>query len=231
MSDLITLESVDVDGAIRESAEAAGMDRRSMLKRGAVAGGGFIAAGTLFSGLASPASAAISTRRPSAKNDGKIGNYALTLEYLEAAFYAEAVKNAAFQGPEQERFARVVANHEAKHVKGLKRLLGSAAVKEPKFDFGDTTTAAKFLATAVALEDTGVAAYAGQGPNIKSRTIVKAALSIHSVEARHAAWARYLLNPAGLVTKSADLPAPATYDKALSEKTVLSAVGKLDFIQ
>src|SRR3712207_9003728 len=53
------------------------------------------------------------------------------------------------------------------HVKTLRQVLGSAAIKKPRFDFGDTVTdSAKFAATAQVLEDTGVAAYAGQGPNI-----------------------------------------------------------------
>ena len=46
-------------------------------------------------------------------------------------------------------------------------MLGKAAVKKPKFDFKNTTgDQYTFLATAVALEDTGVAAYAGQGPRV-----------------------------------------------------------------
>src|SRR3712207_9591972 len=79
------------------------------------------------------------------------------------------------------------------HVKTLRQVLGSAAIKKPRFDFGDTVTdSAKFAATAQVLEDTGVAAYAGQGPNILQKAVVKPALAIHSVEARHAAWIRFL---------------------------------------
>ena len=70
-------------------------------------------------------------------------------------------------------------------------MLGKAAVKKPKFDFMNTTgDQATFLATAVALEDTGVSAYAGQGPRISQKAVVQAALAIHSVEARHAAHFR-----------------------------------------
>ena len=111
-------------------------------------------------------------------------------------------------------------------MKALKGVLGSKAVKKPTFDFGDTVTnQAKFKATAQVLEDTGVAAYAGQGPNILQRPVVKAALSIHSVEARHAAWIRFINSSGGLSgTGAANLPAPKAFDTALSEKKVLAAV-------
>ncbi len=105
----------------------------------------------------------------------------------------------------------------------LLSVLGSAAVKKPTFDFGDAiTNQAKFMATAQILEDTGVAAYAGQGPNIFQRPVVKAALAIHSVEARHASWVR-LINGAN--------PAPAVVDKPKTEKQVLAAVGATGFIK
>ncbi|HEX8105641.1 MAG TPA: ferritin-like domain-containing protein [Solirubrobacteraceae bacterium] len=230
MSEFPTLEVVDRDGAIREAAEAAGIDRRNFLRTGAIAGGGIVA-GSAFFGLLDAAEAKISTKRPSKKNDIKILNYALTLEFLEAAFYEQAVRNQVAQSdPVVAKFAAVVAAHEAQHVKFLKKALGSKAVDEPTFDFGDTVTdLAKFKATAQVLEDTGVSAYAGQGPNIKQRPVVQAALSIHSVEARHAAWIRFL-NYGGTGT-DANLPAPADFDKALSEKKVLKAVTGTGFIK
>ena len=64
MSDLITLEVLDRDGAIRETADAAGATRADFIKRGGLAGAGFMAGGVLFSGLVSPAEAAISTKQP-----------------------------------------------------------------------------------------------------------------------------------------------------------------------
>ena len=222
MSDHISLEVVDADGAIREAAEGAGLDRADFFKRAAVAGGGFVAGGVLFNGLISPAQAAISTKKRSKANDVKILNYALTLEYLEAEFYRQAVANNAFSSDRYKQFATVVAEHEANHVAGLKHALGKKAVKKPGFDFGAAVTdPGTFAKTAQVLEDTGVAAYAGQGPNIFQKAVVVSALSIHSVEARHAAWIRQL-NGAN--------PAPLDFDKAKTEKAVLSAVGKTGFI-
>ena len=230
MSDHIQLEVLDADGAIRDSAEAAGMQRGAFLRRGAATGAGFVAGGVLFSGFVSPAEAAIS-RKQSKRNDLKIANYALTLEYLEAEFYKQAIANNAFPNDAYRRFATVTGAHEDAHVKALRALLGKRAVKKPTFDFGDAVTnPTKFAATAQALEDTGVAAYAGQGPNIAQRAVVQAALSIHSVEARHAAWIRFL-NHAGTSDQESLLPAPEAFDVAASEKKTLRIVTETGFIK
>ena len=107
-------------------------------------------------------------------NDIKILNYALTLEYLEAAFYAEALRVGGYTGA-VGRFARSSARHEATHVATLKGVLGSKAVKSPSFDFKGTTRKwSTFLRTAKVLEDTGVAAYQGQAPLIHQNAVLGA---------------------------------------------------------
>ena len=176
---------------------------------------GVVVAGTMFDGLLSPAHAAISSK-PSKANDVKILNYALTLEYLENEFYKEALAKAGLSG-DALRAAQVIQSHEEAHVEFLKTALGKAAVKKPKFDFGTATAnQANFLATAVVLEDTGVSAYAGQGPRLKQAPVVKAALSIHSVEARHAAFVRELAGKSF---------APKAFDKPASMQKVLKKAG------
>jgi hypothetical protein len=223
MSNAIKLELLDADGAIQEAAEAAGATRSDFIKRVGMTGVGFVSAGVLFDGLLSPAQAAISTQKPSKKNDVKILNYALTLEYLEAEFYRQAVASGALTDPVVVNFATVVAGHEAAHVAALKKALGKAAIKSPTFAFADTVTNQdKFKATAQVLEDTGVAAYAGQGPNIFQKAVIVPALGIHSVEARHAAWIRFI-NGAS--------PAPNIVDSPKTEKAVLKAVGATGFIK
>ena len=222
MSDLLNLEVLDADGAIREAAEAAGLDRSDFIKRGVLAGGGIIAGSAFFSQLG-VAEAAISSKKSKA-NDGKILNYALTLEYLESAFYSAAVANAVY-GTDAvlQKFATTVAKHEAAHVKFLKGALGKSAIKSPKFDFGMAVTdKATFAATAEVLEDTGVKAYLGQVANISQGAVLGAAGTIATVEARHAAWIRFI---------NGDTPAPAAYDVRKSEKTILAAVGKTGFIK
>lgn len=220
----LNLAVVDADGAIREAAETAGLDRSAFLKKGALAGGGLLVGSAMFSGILSSAEAAISTTKKSARNDRAILNYALTLEYLEAAFYAQAVANRAYGASAAlKTFAEVVAHHEARHVAFLKGALKSAAVKPPTFDFGDTVTdPAKFAATAQVLEDTGVNAYLGQVGNIKAKGVLAAAATITTVEARHAAWIRNI---------NGEPPAPSSFDRRRSEKSILAAVGATGFIR
>ena len=215
---------VDADGAIREAAESAGLDRGDFLKKGALAGGGLLVGSAMFSGILSSAEAAISTTRKSAANDVKILNYALTLEFLEAAFYEQAVANHAFgTNAALKQFAEVVAIHERKHVDFLKGALGAKAIKSPTFDFGNAVTdTATFAATAQVLEDTGVNAYLGQVGNISVKGTLAAAATITTVEARHAGWIRNINGVVG---------APLSFDKRKSEKAILKAVGDTGFIK
>ena len=175
MSNLITLEALDRDGAIRETAEAAGATRADFLKRSGMAGAGFVAGGVLFSGFVSPAEAAISTRNRSKKNDVKIAQLRADARVPRGRVLQAGQRlGRAARTRASRRSPSVTGAHEAAHVKALKAALGSKAVKKPTFDFGDTVTDQyKFRQTAQVLEDTGVAAYAGQGPNILQRPVVE----------------------------------------------------------
>ncbi len=210
-----TLEEVDRDGAIQEAIEkTAGDSRAAFLGKAAVLGGGVVGGSAVLGAIASPAAAAT-------KNDVDIANFALTLEYLEAEFYTQAVRLGALSGPTL-RLAQIVGAHERAHVAALKKMLGSAAVAKPTFNFkGTTESQAKFQQTAQVLEDTGVAAYAGQAGNIDSDAILKAALAIHSVEARHAGWIRHL---------NGTSPAPVAFDKPKTKGQILAAVNATGFI-
>src|SRR4051794_14075549 len=212
--DLSAVVGFDADGALQETAETAQRhSRRRFLRNSGVALGGAAVAGGLVPGSAPAATS---------KGDVAILNFALTLEYLDSAFYASAIKHAGLTG-ELERFARLVHQHETAHVEALRKALGSAAIKRPTFAFGAAVQSrAAFTATSIKLEDTGVQAYQGQTPFIKSRDVFKAAISIHPVEARHAAWIR---NLAGVS------PAPAAFNPSLSKSAVLAAVGATGFIK
>ena len=224
MADKITLEAfdletVDVDGALREAeADVANDTRADFFRKAALGGGAMIGGGVLLSGFPSIATAA----KPSRKQDIQILNYAYTLELLEAAFYNRAVKNGILTG-EVLATTKIVQAHENTHVKTLRTLLGKDARKIPKFDFGNAVQDPDvYLDTAVVLEDTGVKAYSGQATRIFSKAVVKAAVSILTVEARHAAQFRRL---------NGKNFAPRTFDEAKSMKTILRAVGKTGFIK
>jgi len=127
----------------------------------------------------------------------------------------------ALQG-ELALFARVVGQHEDAHVRALRATLGRRAVARPRFDFRGTTESAEASTeTAIALEETGVAAYKGQAPRIRSDAVLAAALAIHSVEARHTGWIRDL---AGLN------PAPLSLDPPLTRAQTLRQVARTRFI-
>jgi len=210
----LTLDQVDRDGAVREAAEAAAGDTRAA----------FLVKAGLGGALGGAALLALATgeARAQSRSDVRILNFALTLEYLEAAFYAEAVSMGALDG-ELALFARVVGAHERAHVRALRQALGSAAVRRPRFNFrGTTEDADAFTATAIALEETGTAAYKGQAANIDADAVLEAALAIHSVEARHTAWIRDI---AGLN------PAPRGLDRPLTRAQTLRVVARTRFIR
>jgi len=210
-----TLEELDQDGAIQEAMDGVGGDSRAgFLKKTAVVGGGLVGGGALLGLLAEPAMAAT-------KRDVAIANFALTLEYLEAEFYTEAVRMGALSG-KTLNFARVVGAHERAHVAALRKMLGRAAVAKPRFNFrGTTEDEAAFQRTAITLEDTGVAAYKGQAPRIDTIAVLNAAIAIHTVEARHASWIRHI---AGVS------PAPAAFDQPKSMSQILAAVQGTRFL-
>jgi Ferritin-like domain len=207
----LTLDELDRDGGLREALHQVTGETRAGFIGKAVIGGA-----ALLGALAAPG-----VGEASAASDVAILNYALTLEYLQAAFYTETERLGAVGG-ELKRVPRQLGAVERAHVKALKDALGPAAVKRPAFDFrGVTEDDSKFLKTAVAFEDLGAAAYKAQAARIKSPALLAAAISIHSVEARHAAWMRFL---AGVT------PAAAAFDEGKPVSEVRSIVASTRFV-
>lgn len=231
MSHLLDIDTIDTSGIVRETAEAAGIDRRDLLRKGAIGAGGLVAGGAFF-GVLSPAEARISSRR-SKSNDVKILQFAMTLELLEANFYRQARANNVFGDDAQlERFTRTVSAHEDDHVTFLSNALGKKRVKGLKFDFGNAVTDRNvYRTTAQVLEDTGVQAYLGQVANVSQRAVLRSAGSIATVEARHASWIRFLNGGGAPDAKEAALPAPRTFDRGVSERRILKAVKRTGFIE
>ena len=206
----LSLAEIDTDGALRESAARLPTRARFLRLGGAAALGG------LALGL-TPGVAGAGER----DSDVAILNFALSLEYLQAAFYTEAQRVGALSGALADQ-ARVVGSHERAHVRAFRAVLGRSAIKRPAFNFhGATDTPKSFRATAVAFEDLAVAAYKEQLPKIKSDTYLATAVSIHSVEARHASWIRRL---AGIV------PAPNAFDEPISDAKTVDIVNSTHFV-
>ncbi len=222
----INLEEVDADGAIREAAEeVAGDTRLSFLRKAGIAGGAAVSGGAILGALAPAALAKGAPPKSFGKGDIGILNYALTLEYLEAAFYNGATAaNLGLTGAAAQ-FLKVVTKDENAHVAFLKSALGKAAAKKPKFNFhGANTSAAPFLATAQVLENTGVHAYLGQAANIKNPAYLTAAGTILTIEARHA-------SVIGLINQGGAGIAPGgSFDKPWTAAKVLKAVKGTHFI-
>jgi rubrerythrin len=144
------------------------------------------------------------------KGDIGILNYALTLEYLETAFYADVVKSGLFKGADLETI-RKFGSEEAEHVQALTaavKQLGGKPAPEPKTEF-PLKGAKSVLELAGTVENLGAAAYLGQAANIESPEVLASALAIHSVEGRHAAVLNTLLGepitPDGAFAKPADV--------------------------
>ncbi len=223
--DQLNLEEIDVDGAIREGAEeVAGDTRLSFLRKGALAGGAALSGGAILSGLL-PSMAGATGAPPSAFGMGDIGilNFALTLEYLERAFYNEATSKDQISDAKTRLFLRTVTRDERAHVAFLKKGLGKAAVKEPKFNFhGTTGDQHMFQQTAYVLENTGVHAYLGQAGNIKTPAYLLAAASIVTIEARHSGAI------ASIIGKKIAPSGP--FDTGLPASAILKAVKGTKFI-
>lgn len=194
------------------SAEAEQQTRSEVLAKGA------LAVGSVYGALA----VGPYVRRAlgaSMGGDVEILNFALTLEYLEAKFYAEA-KGRVRADKELMSLIDLLAEDEQQHVDALAatvKQLGGKPVMEPKFNFPYSGRSG-FLKLAQTLEDTGVSAYNGAAPMIKSKEVLAAAGGIVQVEARHAAAIR-LQNGAE--------PSPNAFDPPLDEKQVLKAIEPL----
>ena len=201
---------------VEQPRESSGEQTRAGLFRLAAAGGAVVAGGAVIGGRDGGGLLAA----PSADTDAKILNYFLLLEYVQEAFYREALRRAGLTA-ELEALARAVGAQESEHVAFLTERLAGRARARPRTDFGDAlSTPERFRATAIDLEETAIGAYIGQGANL-TRGSVRAVGTLLSVEARQAAW---LLNLAG------DSPAPRAADPARKPDQVLAHLRGQGFI-
>jgi hypothetical protein len=213
MREHLSVEVFDEEAGLREALdEESASSREDLLRRAVVAGGTVLAGGVLVAGLPRLAESA-----PSPAQDAEVLNFALLLEYLQAAFYREAAERASL-GRELSQFVEIVGGHEQEHVDFLRETLGDAAREEPTFDFGNATgTARRVGVTSVALEDLGVAAYNGQATNLTPDALAAAA-QIVSVHARHAAWIRSIVGKTPAI-QATDQPKTQAQVEAALEAT------------
>jgi rubrerythrin len=192
--------------------EVRGMTRSSFLLRST------LAAGAVYgSSIVGP----YVTRAMAQESGGDVDilNFALTLEYLEATFYQEGLRQVGGLSAEVQGLSEEIQSNESDHVDALTKTiedLGGKPVKAPELDFGDAFgDEDSFLELAQTLEDTGVSAYNGAAPLIQSEEVLAAAASIVQVEGRHAALIRL---------QRGEEPAPVAFDETLSEQEVLDTV-------
>ncbi len=193
------------------------LDRKRFLKvvgsAGAASFGAFVmAACGSSSKTASTAAAPTTTSTATTGGGGDIAilNYALTLEYLETAFYEKVIAAELFSGKVGgllEDFGRQEASHVVALKAAVSKLGGTPATKpNAKFPITSATQVAELAYT---VENLGASAYLGQAANIQSPEVLASALAIHSVEARHAATLGTLVkksvSPDGAFAKPADM--------------------------
>ena len=191
--------------------EVQGLTREAFLARSA------IAAGSVY-GLATVGPFVREAIAQEGGGDLEILNFALTLEYLESAFYTAAVKQVSGLTGEVRKVATQLRDDEGKHVDALTgtiKDLGGTPVKAPGVDFGEAFASEdSFLETAQTFEDLGVGAYNGAGPMIQSKKVLAAAGSIVQVEGRHAGVIRLLRG---------ERISPSAFDEGLEMQEVLDA--------
>ena len=186
--------------------------RRALLRGGALLAGGSAALAT-WPGASSSA--------PSAKQDAAILRFALQVEDLQAAFYADAIDRGALKG-ELLEYANAVGAHERAHAAHIRKALGAGAPAASRFDFGDVNAdATRFANTAIRLEELGLAAYNGAATSLTAGTLADVA-RIVSVEARHAGWIRDI---------AGKLPAPRAADRPISAREAKAAIERLRFVR
>ncbi|QRR03370.1 ferritin-like domain-containing protein [Dyadobacter sandarakinus] len=160
---------------------------------------------------------------------GDIGvlNYAYALEQLEAAFYTQVIATPyAGMTDAEKTILTDIRDHEIIHRDFFKTALGSKAIKglTPNFSTIDFTKRDAVLGAAKLFEDTGVAAYNGAGRLIKDTGYLLLAGKIVSVEARHAAVIRDLINPKSADFAGDDVVNADGFDKAVPPADILAAV-------
>ncbi len=237
-------ESIEQETPDAKSVEA-GATRKSFLRQAGVGGAVVLGGGALLGAAAGPARAGHTDSIP----DVDILNFALTLEYLEASFYTEALggsgttgvpassaefNRGAITGSKVLRgfggrirsdaygYLTDIRDHEITHVDFLVGALGRNAVRPCTFDFSSALGSVEsFINTAQVLENTGVMAYDGAIRYVDTGDFLQAGAQIATVEARHAAYLNLI---------NGDSPFPDAFDMGKLPSKIIAAVQETGFI-
>lgn len=172
--------------------------------------------------------------------DTGILNYAYALEQLEAAFYATVMQGSYFANAsaEEKIIMGDLEKHERAHREFFKAALGGSAIADLEVDFSsiDFSSRTSVLAAAKTFEDLGVAAYNGAGQFLQNPDFLLIAGKIVSVEARHAAAIRDLINPGSADFAGDDIIDANGLERTLNFTQVLTAASafiktEIDFSQ
>jgi rubrerythrin len=206
--------------------------RRSFMTDAATVGGGVLALSALGGTAAADGHEGDGGNGSGSEDvsDIEILNYALGLEHLEYAFYDDFLDSHSEDEVENSAVAKYFArptlrystyqqiqdvrDHEEAHVEALSRTiedLGGTPIEPAEYEFPYDTIEG-FVAIADRLEAVGVSAYAGVAPMIDNDEVLKAALSIHSVEAEHQTYFQLL---------HLQRPSPDAFNAARSTDAVL----------
>jgi rubrerythrin len=177
--------------------------------------GGSVAAAPLLAACGSDSASGSDETGEFGDGDAGILNFALTVEHVQAAFYAEVAASNLFGAANLkalEKFGEEEDEHIASLTKEVEKL-GGEPVEKPETKFSLKSEKAA-LQVASELENVGAAAYLGQLPKIESAPALKTVLSIHSVEGRHAAAVDELLGEGP--TPDGAFAEPATVETVLA---------------
>lgn len=222
---------------IKPSGLVKSADRRLFLKRGSLS---VAAAGLLMIGCNDDEQIPVNPAVSLGSGDTGILNYAYALEQLEAAFYAAVITGGYYANAnaEEKQIMADLEKHERAHRDFFKAALGADAIEDLEVNFSsiDFGSRDSVLGAAKTFEDLGVAAYNGAGQFLVSADLLLIAGKIVSVEARHAAAIRDLINPGSADFAGDDLIDANGLERTLSFSQVLTAasayvITPLDFSQ
>ena len=162
------------------------------------------------------------------KGDTGVLNYAYALEQLEAAFYSQVISTPySGMSSAEQAILTDIRDNEIAHREFFKAAIGKKAIPALQVNFTtiDFNSRDSVLNTARIFEDTGTSAYNGAGQLLKNPEFLLIAGKIVSVEARHVATIRDLLQPKSAYFSGDDVTDPATgLDKARLPAEVLPLV-------